>query len=193
MADEVVYVLGTPGSNTVKIGRTTNLAKRLADIQRMSPVPLSVLWSTPGGHELETRLHRHFATHRSHGEWFTFEADPVRAIKEAVEMEPWAQANSCSEQRISREPRVLPKPDPEIIALIAELKEIPDTVERVRKVMALREAIAHSQARLLSEQRTALSQLKASGHSWRALGEMFGISGARAEAIVNPKAKRQRA
>jgi hypothetical protein len=84
--DAVVYVLGTPGSNTVKIGRTTNLAKRLGDIQRMSPVPLSVLWQCPGASELETRLHRHFAHLRSHGEWFTFDStDPVPLIQAAAQ------------------------------------------------------------------------------------------------------------
>jgi hypothetical protein len=84
MPEEVVYILGTPGSNTVKIGRTTNLARRFADIQNMSPVPLTVLWSHPGGHELETRLHRRFADQRIHGEWFTFDGDPLPVIQEAI-------------------------------------------------------------------------------------------------------------
>lgn len=89
MTEELVYVLGMPGCNTVKIGRTTSLAKRVADIQRMSPVPLTPLWTCPGGYELETHLHRHFADLRSHGEWFTFRRDPVRLIQWAVEDEPW--------------------------------------------------------------------------------------------------------
>jgi hypothetical protein len=85
MPEEVVYVIGTPGNNTVKIGRTANLPERFGIIQRMSPVPLSVLWQCPGGHELETYLHRHFASLRSHGEWFAFEADdPVRIIQAAA-------------------------------------------------------------------------------------------------------------
>jgi hypothetical protein len=85
VSNEVVYVLGSPGSGTVKIGRTTNLTVRLGTIQRMSPVPLSVLWQCPGGHKLETRLHRHFASLRSHGEWFVFESsDPVPLIQAAV-------------------------------------------------------------------------------------------------------------
>ena len=86
---EVVYVLGTPGSNTVKIGRTTNMVQRLAAIQRMSPVPLKVLWTHPGGAELEANLHRHFRALRSHGEWFTFRRDPVSLIRWAVEDCPW--------------------------------------------------------------------------------------------------------
>lgn len=86
---ELVYVLGTPGSNTVKIGRTTNVDQRLAAIQRMSPVPLLILWTHPGGAELETNLHRHFRTLRSHGEWFTFHRDPVSLIQWAVQDRPW--------------------------------------------------------------------------------------------------------
>lgn len=86
---ELVYVLGTHGSDTVKIGRTTNLNQRLAAIQRMSPVPLTILWTRPGGADLETNLHRHFRALRSHGEWFTFGRDPVPIIQWAVQDRPW--------------------------------------------------------------------------------------------------------
>lgn len=86
MREEVVYVLGSPGSNTVKIGRTANLTERFSTIQRMSPVPLSILWQCPGGYELETHLHRHFASLRSHGEWFIFESgNPVELIQAAAQ------------------------------------------------------------------------------------------------------------
>jgi hypothetical protein len=86
---ELVYALGTPGNNMVKIGRTTNLERRLADIQRMSPTPLAVLWTHPGGSELEANLHRHFKALRSHGEWFAFQKDPVALIQRATEDQPW--------------------------------------------------------------------------------------------------------
>lgn len=86
---EVVYAIGTPGGNTVKIGRTTNLDRRLAEIQRMSPTPLVVLWRHRGGSELEASLHRHFKTLRSHGEWFTFRRDAVTLIEWAVQDRPW--------------------------------------------------------------------------------------------------------
>lgn len=88
-ASEVVYVLGTPGSNTVKIGRTANLGQRLAAIQRMSPIPLSIFWTHPGGSDLEANLHRHFKVLRSHGEWFAFDRDPVPIIQWAVVDQPW--------------------------------------------------------------------------------------------------------
>jgi len=88
--EECVYVIGTPGSDIVKIGRSTNLPKRLEAIRRMCPVPLEVLWRTPGGCDLEYGLHGHFASIRSHGEWFRFvDVDPVAAIRQAVESGAW--------------------------------------------------------------------------------------------------------
>ncbi|MET9175867.1 GIY-YIG nuclease family protein [Streptomyces misionensis] len=80
-----VYVIGSQDSPLVKIGRSTNVLQRLAAIQRMSPLPLVVLRTYPGGSELETALHRHFQDHRTHGEWFALDGDPVKAITAAVE------------------------------------------------------------------------------------------------------------
>jgi hypothetical protein len=80
--ESVVYVIGSSQSHLVKIGRTDDPSRRVADIQRMSPVPLSLLWATPGGADLEARLHRRFAAHRQHGEWFDFgDADPVATVR----------------------------------------------------------------------------------------------------------------
>lgn len=82
---QLVYVLGSPGSSLVKIGRSDDVGRRVKAIQNMSPLPLTVLWSTPGGAELEARLHRVFADHRKHGEWFDFgTTDPVTAIRGLV-------------------------------------------------------------------------------------------------------------
>lgn len=109
MSEECVYVLGTPGSNVVKIGRTTNLKKRLADIQRMSPVPLEVLWTHPGGFELESALHRRFANIRSHGEWFRFDRSPVTSIREAVEaLAPERKREDDSPWPLTRIAEILP-------------------------------------------------------------------------------------
>lgn len=96
MNENCVYVIGAPGSSTVKIGRTTDLAKRFAAIRCMSPIPLEILWTHPGGNELETRLHRHFAKLRIHGEWFEFEGDPVEAVQTAINEQPWLRAAATS-------------------------------------------------------------------------------------------------
>src|SRR4051794_22694672 len=82
---EYVYLIGGKGSSIVKIGRSTNVTKRLAQIQYKSPVRLSVLWQVEGDAELEFGLHRLFKPYRSHGEWFDFkDCDPVEVVKEAV-------------------------------------------------------------------------------------------------------------
>ncbi|MFI1608062.1 GIY-YIG nuclease family protein [Streptomyces griseofuscus] len=87
-ADETscVYVIGSPGSSLVKVGTTTQLAKRLRVLQLSSPVPLEVVWSMPGDRASEAALHEHFAHLREHGEWFDFgDDDPVRAVQAAAE------------------------------------------------------------------------------------------------------------
>jgi hypothetical protein len=195
MTGEVVYVLGTPGSNTVKIGRTTNLAKRVAEIQRMSPVPLAALWTHPGGHELETRLHRHFADFRSHGEWFAFRRDAVQLIQWAVEDEPWNRPKISLKKVKTKVKPVKPVPpqrapvadlDIELSPALQEaydgilrsIYEVPDPVERYKK--AVRTSASIKQTIREARQEIVL-KLKAEGRSWRQVGELLGVTGARAE------------
>lgn len=83
---QVVYLIGSPGSSLVKIGRSDDVARRFLAIQSMSPLPLTVMWSTPGGADLEMFLHRAFARRRRHGEWFDFgTTDPIAAISGVLE------------------------------------------------------------------------------------------------------------
>lgn len=80
-----VYVIGSRANSLVKIGTSLNVEERLRSIQFMSPVPLRLLWKTPGDAELETRLHQLFQARRRHGEWFDFsDMDPVVTITNAV-------------------------------------------------------------------------------------------------------------
>jgi Meiotically Up-regulated Gene 113 (MUG113) protein len=82
---EYVYLIGSESSPLVKIGRTTDLLRRLADIQNMSPVKLTVLWRTEGSAGLETALHRHFKAQRVHGEWFDFpDRDALEQVVRAL-------------------------------------------------------------------------------------------------------------
>lgn len=195
MLEEVVYVLGTPGSNMVKIGRTTNLTKRFAEIQRMSPVPLAVLWDCPGGHELETRLHRHFASLRTHGEWFSFRRDAVQLIRWAVEDEPWNRkkiilkkaAPKVQPVKLSPAQHVpLSERNPELYAaieacvqdILRSVEEIADPVERYKETLRM-DAWAKETFSIL-RQETVL-KLKREGRSWREIGALIGVTGARAE------------
>lgn len=84
--DCVVYLIGNADNRLVKIGMTTKGSlERLNGIQMMSPSILTVLWTTPGGRDLEHELHYRFRTERRHGEWFDFgERDPIAALSDAV-------------------------------------------------------------------------------------------------------------
>jgi hypothetical protein len=82
---QVVYLIGSAASSSVKIGRSDDVARRLAEIQRMSPVKLEVLWQVHAGGDLETALHRRFKAYRMHGEWFDFgEENPVALVGQAA-------------------------------------------------------------------------------------------------------------
>lgn len=194
---EVVYALGTPGHQTVKIGTTRNLAKRIADIQRMSPVPLEVLWTHPGGHELETNLHRHFKTIRSHGEWFHFQSDPVTRIRWAVEDPPWLRPKVNLKKKRKPTPPPprpsIPAPPPtderrafdelmEFTATLPErLRSIPDPADRYA---ALVEAEERKDLLVKASLREVAVNLKSHGLTWREVGNvMGGVSSQRAHQI----------
>lgn len=68
----MIYVIGTPASTRVKVGFSADPQRRLTEIQRMSPVPLAILATWPGGQPMETELHRAMSDYHSYGEWFDF-------------------------------------------------------------------------------------------------------------------------
>lgn len=194
---ECVYVIGTPGSNTVKIGRSTDLPKRIADIQRMSPVPLEVLWSHPGGSELETRLHRHFKERRSHGEWFTFDSDPLPLIGSAVEEQPWLRPKvnlkKAKRKTRGREPiiascvdspeelaRKAAKLDESRLRLLRYVESADDPVEQFRRADQVQALIAEVKRDVF--QGVAL-ELKAQGRTWREVGKTLGVTAQRAHQL----------
>lgn len=211
MPEERVYVIGTPGSRTVKIGRTNNVAKRFGEIQRMSPVPLALLWSHPGGHELETRLHRQFSALRVHGEWFCFQNDPIILIQWAVTEEPWTRKRLSlkkAPRRVPspREPRVFergPSMTPAQQAsweatrdelrneITSAIYEIDDPVERYRVSGQVEKDFTDA---FRDEYREIVIGLKTQGRTWREVGEALGFSAQRAQQVANGQwsgAKRQ--
>lgn len=67
----MIYFIQADGLGHIKIGFTESTAEaRLADFLTGSPVSLRLLGSIPGTAEDEKDLHRRFAAHRVHGEWF---------------------------------------------------------------------------------------------------------------------------
>lgn len=200
-AAERVYVLGTADGRTVKIGRTTNLAKRVSDIQGMSPVPLTLLWSHPGGHALETNLHRHFSWLRVHGEWFVFKEDALPLIKKAVKDKPWLRpkvdlkkrrsgvAQLTGEQRKARREAAAAKGVELPPALVTAMDAIVATVRSIEDPLEFYKASLDAEARVKAimkdQQRKAASQLRDEGKSWREIGEVFHVSSQRAFQIAS--------
>lgn len=76
--DSVVYYMRL--GNRVKIGVTSNLARRLEAVR-----PEELLATEPGDRAIEQARHRQFADLRTHGEWFRLEtplAEFIEALRE---------------------------------------------------------------------------------------------------------------
>lgn len=71
------YFIAAPDVAMIKIGKTVNLAKRLAAIQSHCPVQLQVACEIDYDDGLEGRIHKHLKEYRSHGEWFHAEKEVV--------------------------------------------------------------------------------------------------------------------
>lgn len=66
-----VYFIQAVAGGLIKIGVAGHVTGRFGDIQRMCPIPLTILATVPAaGQALETELHQRFAFARRHGEWF---------------------------------------------------------------------------------------------------------------------------
>lgn len=66
-----VYFAQCVHGGPIKIGVAKKLRTRMLALQTGCPYPLRVLSIIdPGGPKLELELHRRFARHRLHGEWF---------------------------------------------------------------------------------------------------------------------------
>lgn len=68
----------------VKIGWSTKVTTRIAQLQTGSPEPIRLLGTTPGGLKLERQLHQQFAGARVHGEWFDLTPELRQHIEATV-------------------------------------------------------------------------------------------------------------
>lgn len=68
-------------SGLIKIGRTSDLKKRVESLATMSPVPISLVGYIEDIGDAERRLHEELARHRTHGEWFKPHREVVAAIQ----------------------------------------------------------------------------------------------------------------
>lgn len=104
-----VYYIGAEGIPVVKIGTSINPSARLATLQTSSPVRLHIWATCTGGRELEHRLHRRFAAHRHHGEWFHAAPEVIAFMEQevqdarqfyAIHAMPWQDGWEAREQAI---------------------------------------------------------------------------------------------
>lgn len=81
-----IYFVKAATLGLIKIGKADNARTRFRTMRTMSPdtlVLLGVMVCKEAG-ALERRLHRRFAAHRSHGEWFRPAPELVQFIAENV-------------------------------------------------------------------------------------------------------------
>ena len=144
-----VYLIGSANSSLAKIGVSNDPEVRLADLQVGSPLPLVLLWKTPGGQGLESALHNYFAPYRQHGEWFDFgEENPAALVATAAVLmgfrsqpdritEParyrFDHCTACSSDRIKE----IPEP--------TERPKAPKTAPRVRRRVITTPAVGEGQ------------------------------------------------
>lgn len=82
-----VYLIEAKVDNTrsiYKIGRSIKPIKRMADLQTISPIPLSLLCELDSQNmqKLEQELHKKYVSKRLHGEWFLLSSEDVEEIKQ---------------------------------------------------------------------------------------------------------------
>jgi Meiotically up-regulated gene 113 len=76
-----VYFIQQGKDGPIKIGSTTNITKRLKELQQANPNTLHIMHTTTGGQNLERHLHKIFSKYRIIGEWF----EPVDEILMLIE------------------------------------------------------------------------------------------------------------
>ena len=77
----LIYVVRTRDENIVKIGRTSNIWKRLNRLQMGTPKKLDLLmfWMCFDISKVESALHTIFHPNRLHGEWFEFGSNTYKS------------------------------------------------------------------------------------------------------------------
>jgi hypothetical protein len=107
----MIYFILNSKNNTVKIGKTDNLQKRLSQLQTASDSCLVVILTLPGNIEKERELHVRFSDYRLNGEWFTF----------ADEIKRYVNDNHCNDNNVINKPNLT---DEEILFKKIEQEEL---------------------------------------------------------------------
>lgn len=75
-----VYFIQAERTNMVKIGFSTNVAKRLRSLQTACSTKVRLLVAIPGNREAERAYHEQFSRSREQGEWFRPTADILAEV-----------------------------------------------------------------------------------------------------------------
>lgn len=81
--DGIVYVIRAGQTNLYKIGRTTNIDRRLRQLQTMNSQQLSVvkLIQCHDAIAVETTLHQKYKSYRRQGEWFELDESVIKLME----------------------------------------------------------------------------------------------------------------
>lgn len=83
-----IYFIAAPSVNMVKIGVSCDVVRRLSELINSSPVPLTLIGSRLGNKKAESYIHRLFASHRAHGEWFHLTSEISEFAEHFLEARP---------------------------------------------------------------------------------------------------------
>ena len=82
--DSFLYFIEAVNTGFIKIGRSADPERRLAQLATGSPNELVILGKISGGSTLEAELHRRFKGLRERREWFKVSPELRTFIKEAT-------------------------------------------------------------------------------------------------------------
>lgn len=82
--ESFLYFIEAVDTGFIKIGRSGDPERRLAQLSTGSPNQLVILGKISGGSSLESELHRRFGALRERGEWFKVNGELRTFIKEAT-------------------------------------------------------------------------------------------------------------
>ena len=77
-----IYFIQCTTTGFVKIGKSTNPKSRLKSLQCGSPTKLKLIKKIEGGIYLESILHEYFKHLHRHGEWFKYDGELKRFLKD---------------------------------------------------------------------------------------------------------------
>lgn len=98
----VYFLRRADGVGPIKIGCSRLPERRLTEFYRWSPYMLTLIGKAEGGHEWERTLHKRFAAHKLHMEWFAPAPALLAGIERVVAGQPLADAFSDAVRVIDR-------------------------------------------------------------------------------------------